>query len=86
MPLLRLDGVSLAYGDLPLLAQVDFRIEPGERICLLGRNGAGKTTFLRLITGVALPDEGDIWRHETLRIAHLEQEVPRILKRRYMKW
>ena len=71
MPLLRLDGVSLAYGDLPLLAQVDLQIEPGERICLVGRNGAGKTTLLRVVTGMVLPDEGDIWR-DTLRIAHLE--------------
>ena len=76
MPLLRLDGVSLTYGDLPLLAHVDFQIEPGERVCLVGRNGAGKTTLLRVVTGVALPDEGDIWRHDMLRIAHLEQEVP----------
>jgi ATP-binding cassette subfamily F protein uup len=76
MPLLRLDNVSLAYGHAPLLAHVDFQVEPGERVCLLGRNGAGKTTLLRVITGVALPDEGDIWRQNTLRIAHLEQEVP----------
>ena len=76
MPLLRLDNVSLAYGHVPLLTHVDFQIERGERVCLLGRNGAGKTTFLRVITGVALPDEGDIWRQDTLRIAHLEQEVP----------
>jgi len=76
MPLLRLDNVSLAYGHAPLLAHVDFQVEPGERVCLLGRNGAGKTTLLRVITGVALPDEGDIWRQDTLRIAHLEQEVP----------
>jgi ABC transport system ATP-binding/permease protein len=76
MPLLRLDNVSLAYGHLPLLAHVDFQCERNERVCLLGRNGAGKTTLLRVITGVALPDEGDIWREDTLRIAHLEQEVP----------
>jgi ATP-binding cassette subfamily F protein uup len=76
MPLLRFDNVSLAYGHLPLLAHVDFQIESRERICLLGRNGAGKTTFLRAITGVALPDEGEIWRRDTLRIGHLEQEVP----------
>jgi len=76
MPLLRLDNVSLAYGHVPLLAHVDFQVEPGERVCLLGRNGAGKTTLLRVITGVALLDEGDIWREEPLRIAHLEQEVP----------
>src|SRR5215510_2197752 len=76
MPLLRLDGVSLAYGHLPLLARVDFQIEPGERVCLVGRNGAGKSTLLRVLTGAVLPDEGDIWRHNALRIAHLEQEVP----------
>jgi ATP-binding cassette subfamily F protein uup len=76
MLLLRLDNVSLAYGHVPLLTHVDFQVERGERVCLLGRNGAGKTTLLRVITGVALPDEGDIWRHDTLRIAHLEQEVP----------
>src|SRR5262245_56831348 len=76
MPLLRLDRLSLAYGHLPLLAHVDFQIERGERVCLVGRNGAGKTTLLRVVTGVVQPDEGDIWRHGTLRIAHLEQEVP----------
>ena len=76
MPLLRLDSVSLAYGHLPLLAHVDFQIDSGERVCLVGRNGAGKTTLLRVITGAALPDDGEIWHAETLRIAHLEQEVP----------
>jgi ATP-binding cassette subfamily F protein uup len=76
MPLLRLDNVSLAYGHLPLLAHVDFQIDAGERVCLVGRNGAGKTTLFRVITGTAIPDEGEIWRMETLRVAHLEQEVP----------
>ena len=76
MPLLRLDGVSLAYGHLPLLSRVDFQIEPSERVCLVGRNGAGKSTLLRVLKGALLPDEGDIWRHNALRIAHLEQEVP----------
>src|SRR5439155_9586601 len=76
MFLLRFDDVSLAYGHLPLLAHVDFQIEPGERVCLVGRNGAGKSTLLRLIIGAALPDDGEIWRRDVLRIAHLEQEVP----------
>ena len=43
---------------------------------MIGRNGTGKTTLLRVITGVATPDEGEVWRQETLRVAHLEQEVP----------
>jgi ATP-binding cassette subfamily F protein uup len=76
MPLLRLDNVSLAYGHLPLLARVDFQVDAGERICLVGRNGTGKTTLLRVIAGTTLPDNGEIWRQEILRIAHLEQEVP----------
>jgi len=75
-PLLRLDNVSLAYGHLPLLAHVDFQIEAGERVCLVGRNGAGKSTLFRVIAGAALPDEGEVWRQETLRTSHLEQEVP----------
>ena len=76
MPLLRLDDVSLAYGDAPLLAHCNFQIDAGERVCLVGRNGAGKTTLLRVISGAAVPDDGEIWREETLRIAHLEQDVP----------
>jgi len=76
MPLLRLDNVCLAYGHVPLLADVNFQIEAGERVCLVGRNGTGKTTFLRVIAETAVPDEGELWRQDTLRIAHLEQEVP----------
>src|SRR3972149_986414 len=76
MPLLRLDTVSLSYGHLPLLAHVDFQIEPGERVCLVGRNGTGKSPMLRAYTGAALPDDGEIWRQDTLRIGHLEQEAP----------
>ena len=76
MPLLRLDKISLAFGHLPLLASVDFQIDAGERVCLVGRNGTGKTTLFRVITGSLTPDAGEVWRAETLRVAHLEQEVP----------
>jgi ATP-binding cassette subfamily F protein uup len=76
MPLLRLDNLCLAYGHVPLLAHVNFQIEAGERVCLVGCNGTGKTTLLRVITGAAVPDDGEIWRQDGLRIAHLEQEVP----------
>ena len=74
--LLRLDNICLAYGDVPLLAGVDFQVDAGERVCLVGRNGTGKTTLFRVITGAAVPDEGETWRADTLRVAHLEQEVP----------
>ncbi|MDH3445078.1 MAG: ATP-binding cassette domain-containing protein, partial [Deltaproteobacteria bacterium] len=76
MPLIRLQKISLAYGHVPLLKEVDFQIEPGERVCLVGRNGTGKTTMFRVITGAATPDDGEIWRQDTLRVGHLEQEVP----------
>ena len=76
MFLLRLENISLAYGHLPLLTHVNLQIEAGERVCLVGRNGTGKTTLFRVITSAAVPDEGEVWRAEKLRIGHLEQEVP----------
>ena len=76
MRILRLDNVSLAYGYLPLLSHVEFQVDLGERVCVVGRNGAGKTTLFRVITGSATADEGEIWRADNLRVAHLEQEVP----------
>ncbi len=76
MPLLRLNNISLSYGYSPLLAHVQFQIEAGERVCLVGRNGTGKTTLFRVITGEAVPEAGEVWTQEGLRVAHLEQEVP----------
>jgi len=76
MTILTLSDVSLAYGHLPLLAHVDFQIETGERVCLVGRNGTGKSTLFRVLSDVAEPDEGEVWHKDTLRISHLEQEVP----------
>jgi ATP-binding cassette subfamily F protein uup len=76
MPLLRLEKISLSYGFLPLLADVDFQIDAGERVCLVGRNGTGKTTLLRVITGDVVPEAGEVWGRERLRVAHLEQDVP----------
>src|SRR5258705_2967178 len=76
MALLSLRDVSLAFGGPRLLDRVDLQIERGERVCLLGRNGEGKSTLLRLIQGVIAPDEGEVIRRQGLRIARLEQEVP----------
>ncbi len=76
MKILSLKDVSLAYGHHPLLSEVDFQIEKGERVCLVGRNGTGKSTLFRVISGQAEPDEGEIWHKDTLRISYLEQEVP----------
>ena len=74
--LLNLTKISLAYGHVPLLKDVDFQIEKGERVCLVGRNGTGKSTMFKVISGMAEPDEGEIWKQPNLRISYLEQEVP----------
>jgi ABC transport system ATP-binding/permease protein len=76
MALLSLRGVSLSFGGPKLLEQVDFAVERGERVCLLGRNGEGKSTLLRLIDGAIEPDEGEVLRQQGLRIARLAQDVP----------
>ncbi len=76
MALLSLRGVSLSFGGPRVLDQVDLQIEAGERLCLLGRNGEGKSTLLRLICGELEPDEGTILRQQGLRIARLPQDVP----------
>ncbi len=76
MALLSLRGVSLAFGGPPLFDGIDLEIESGERLCLLGRNGEGKSTLLRLIRDEIEPDEGCIVRQQGLRIARLPQDVP----------
>ncbi len=76
MALVSLQQVSLAFGGRPLLDGVDLQIEPGERVCLLGRNGEGKSTLLRVINGEVELDGGEIVRQKGLRCASLEQEVP----------
>ena len=76
MPLLSFDRVSIAYGREPLLEGASFQIEAGERVCLIGRNGTGKSTLLKLVDGEALPDAGEIWRAPGLRISRLAQELP----------
>ncbi len=75
-PLLILKKVSLSYGHVALLDQVELAIEQGERVCLLGRNGTGKTSLLRMIYGETLPDEGEIWQRDGIRVARLEQDLP----------
>ena len=74
--LLRFDQVSLRFGDQVILSAADFGIEPGERVCLIGRNGAGKTSLLKLISGTIAPDDGEIQARAGLRISRLEQTLP----------
>ncbi|MEQ1758921.1 MAG: ATP-binding cassette domain-containing protein [Vicinamibacterales bacterium] len=76
MPLVSLDHVSLAYGHLPLLDEVGLHIEAGERICLIGRNGTGKSTLLQVVGGAVPPDAGTVWTEPRLRIGRLAQDAP----------
>lgn len=76
MALLNIQNVSLSYGGPPLLNRIDLQIESGERICLVGRNGEGKSTLLKLINGELRPDQGDILRSRNLQVTRLSQEVP----------
>ncbi|MGD9389865.1 MAG: ATP-binding cassette domain-containing protein [Thioalkalispiraceae bacterium] len=75
-PLLKLSDVCLSFGDKPLLDHVDLDIFKGERICLVGRNGAGKSSLLRVVSGQHTADDGQVWQKDGLRIAYLEQHVP----------
>ena len=59
MSLIRFDKVSLKFGDQVILREADLAIEPDERVCLIGRNGAGKSTTFKLITGEMEPDSGE---------------------------
>ncbi len=76
MALLQLRQVTLRYTDFPLLDQVDLQIEPGERVCLVGRNGTGKTSIMRVIAGEEKPQEGEITKTPGVVITRLPQEVP----------
>ncbi len=76
MAQIELKQVSLSLGGLPVLDQVDLRVEKGERIALLGRNGEGKSTLLRLLTRQLTPDRGKILQPQRLHLGYLPQEVP----------
>jgi ABC transport system ATP-binding/permease protein len=73
MPLLRLSNLAIAYGTHALLNKENFQLDMGERVGLLGRNGEGKSTLMKIIAGNILPDSGEIWQEPELRLAWLEQ-------------
>ena len=76
MPLLTLQRVGLAFGHLPLFEDADLQIDNGERIALIGRNGSGKSSLLRVLSGDQAVDTGAIWREPGLRVSRLDQDVP----------
>src|SRR6478736_5192998 len=76
MSLLSLRAVSIAFGGPPVLDRADFGIERGERVCLLGRNGAGKTTVMKLLDRSIAPDDGEVVWQTGITVTRLAQEIP----------
>ncbi len=76
MALLNLQNIQIAFGGPPVLAGVELLVEPGERICLLGRNGEGKSTLLKILSGDLEPDEGAMIVQSGVNVARLTQTVP----------
>ncbi len=76
MAILTLQDVTIGFGGLPLLEKADMQVEKGERVCIVGRNGEGKTTILRLIAGVITPDSGRINISKGVSVAGLDQDIP----------
>jgi len=76
MPLVTLKNLSHSFGDFPVLDQANLAIEPGERLCLVGRNGEGKSTLLKLLGKQIPPDEGEVIYARDVKVTELRQEVP----------
>src|SRR5512136_2331443 len=76
MALVSLQNVNVGFGGPLLLEGVDLSIDRGERVCLVGRNGTGKSTIMKLITGELKPDSGEIVFQQGVHITLLTQEVP----------
>ncbi|MFH1845160.1 MAG: ATP-binding cassette domain-containing protein, partial [bacterium] len=76
MALISLQDVNLRFGGPPVLQDVNLQLEAGERVCVVGRNGEGKSTLLRLLAGTQEPDEGRVIRRKDLVTARLDQEIP----------
>ncbi len=76
MSLISLQDVAVGYGGPPLLVDANLQIERGERICLLGRNGVGKSTLLRLIEGLIHHESGEVVRQQNIIITSVPQQVP----------
>lgn len=74
MPYITLDNASLAFGHHALLDQAAFQLDAGERVGLIGRNGAGKSSLLKAIAGTIKLDEGTVWRSPSARVVYVPQE------------
>ena len=76
MPLITLTQASLAYGMTPLLDHADLQLDPGERVGIIGRNGTGKSSMLKVLAGETKLDDGSVWRAPGIRLTYVPQEPP----------
>ena len=76
MAIIGMRDMCWGFGGPPLLENITVQIEKGERVCLVGRNGVGKSSMLKLFSGELLPDSGTVWRQQGITVAALEQDVP----------
>jgi ATP-binding cassette subfamily F protein uup len=76
MAVIGMQDVSIGFGGRPLLENINLQINERERICLLGRNGVGKTTFMKLISGLVRPEKGDVSLSSKITLTCLTQDVP----------
>lgn len=80
MSLVRINSGSLAYGYTPLLQKADFTIEPGERVCIVGRNGAGKSSLMKVLSGDVVLDDGEFNIATDVKVSRLQQDPPKAEK------
>ncbi len=76
MPLVKISNLQLHYGEQILFDDLNLQLEPGDRLCIVGRNGVGKSTLLKVILGLANPDSGETWKGPSVVVASLSQDLP----------
>lgn len=77
MALITLRDITLAFGGPPLFDGISLQVEPGDRLCLMGRNGTGKSTLLKLIAGEIPSEGGEVIRQQGLKVALVSQDIPK---------
>lgn len=75
MSLISVDNVSLKFSGLKLLDNISLQINKNEKICLMGRNGTGKTTFLKVLAGLIEPDEGSVHKNSDVKVSYFSQNI-----------
>ncbi|MCK5685247.1 ATP-binding cassette domain-containing protein [bacterium] len=76
MALISLQNITMAFNGPPVLDNVSLQIEKNQRICLLGRNGTGKSTLMKILNSQIKPDSGDIVKEQSVRISYFTQDIP----------